>query len=148
MEIETFISNNEDETIQLGFNFAERLIPGDSIALYGELGSGKTEMIKGICDFFEVEDIVSSPTFTIINEYSGVHEHNPLQIYHVDLYRIKTTNELDEIGFKECFYSEEILKLVEWAEKTDGSYKWDYEITLIPDSQNENLRVITMKSNK
>jgi tRNA threonylcarbamoyladenosine biosynthesis protein TsaE len=105
-------------------------------------------MIKGICDFFEVEDIVSSPTFTIINEYSGVHEHNPLQIYHVDLYRIKTTNELDEIGFKECFYSEEILKLVEWAEKTDGSYKWDYEITLIPDSQNENLRVITMKSNK
>jgi tRNA threonylcarbamoyl adenosine modification protein YjeE len=84
MLIETLRSESEEQTIQLGEQFAGQIQRGDVVALYGELGAGKTEFVKGICGFFAVEDLVTSPTFTIINQYAG---HSPegdaLKIYHV-----------------------------------------------------------------
>ena len=120
MITEEFSTNGEDETIRLGSVFAEKLKPGDIVALYGELGTGKTEFIKGICNHFKVEEIVNSPTFTIINQYFGEYQHHSIEIYHLDLYRIKNKAELNEIGFMECINSDESIKLIEWAEKANG----------------------------
>ncbi len=117
MKITTVITNNEDETFALGSQFAEQLELGDVVAFYGSLGAGKTEFIKGVCSFFNVEEIVTSPTFTIINQYTGKIKKNDFTLYHIDLYRIKDEKELEEIGFEECLNTNYSIKLIEWAEK-------------------------------
>jgi tRNA threonylcarbamoyladenosine biosynthesis protein TsaE len=148
MKTEEFISLSEDETIALGFKFAEHLKVGDSVALFGDLGAGKTEFIKGICDYFNVEDIVNSPTFTIINQYHGEKNKQEIHIYHLDLYRIKSPAELSEIGFSECLHSDEIIKLIEWAEKAgDLIYKWDYSVNINLSDEDENKREIIITTN-
>jgi tRNA threonylcarbamoyladenosine biosynthesis protein TsaE len=117
MDSEVYITNSEDETIKLGSGFAEKLIPGDVVAIFGELGSGKTEFIKGVCKHFNVDEIVTSPTFTIMNQYRGITEQGEdVDIYHIDLYRIESAKELDEVGFKECVYQPGSIKLIEWPE--------------------------------
>jgi tRNA threonylcarbamoyladenosine biosynthesis protein TsaE len=82
-------------------------------AFHGEMGAGKTTFIKTICEYLQVSDTVSSPTFAIVNEYvtndSGI-------IYHFDLYRIKSWTEMLEIGYEEYFYSGNYC-LLEWPEK-------------------------------
>lgn len=141
MEIQKFATYSEDETIELGKKFAEQLKPGDVVAFYGDLGSGKTEFIKGICNFFNVEEIVTSPTFTIMNKYSGELDENVLSIYHIDLYRIKSLDELDEIGFDECVHSEDSIKLIEWASKADGDLPdKSYKIIINLHDENEDER--------
>lgn len=142
MEKEAFISNSEDQTVELGFRFAKKLKPGDTVAFFGTLGTGKTHFIKGICDFFKVEEIVVSPTFNIMNQYVGLFEGKELLIYHIDLYRIKKLDELDEIGFKECVYSNNSIKLIEWAEKAKDDLpeeSYVVQIDFNPDEENERL---------
>lgn len=143
METENFLTHSENETIELGKEFAEKLKPGDIVAFFGDLGAGKTEFIKGICDFFKVDEIVTSPTFTIMNQYSGTFEDEDIFLYHIDLYRIKNLTELDEIGFDECLHSKKSIKLIEWAEKADTRLDIiNYTITMkIPD-ESDNLREI------
>jgi len=82
----------------------------------GEMGAGKTTLIKSICDFFEVEDTVNSPTFSIVNEYQ-----NPSQevFYHFDFYRIKDEGEAMEIGAEEYFYSGHLC-FIEWPSKIEN----------------------------
>ena len=134
---------SEDETIQLGKKFAKELSLGDIVYLYGELGSGKTEFIKGICQYFDVEDLVTSPTFTIMNKYVGEYKHQEIAIYHIDLYRIEEDKELNEIGFGECMYEENSIKLIEWAEKAESQLnKPAYIVKIIPDENSENVRQI------
>lgn len=131
-EIETFFTKSEDETISTGKRFAERLKGGDSVAFYGDLGAGKTEFIKGICSFFNVEEIVTSPTFTIMNKYSGKLQENEIDIFHIDLYRIKDEKELEEIGFQDCVYSGNAIKLIEWAEKANSHLQEpDYSVKIL-----------------
>lgn len=143
MEIENFFTNNEDETIDAGKEFAKRLQPGDVVALYGELGSGKTEFVKGICDFFEVDQPVTSPTFTIMNHYNTTNLNADLPIYHIDLYRINKIEELKEIGFEDCIFTNDAIKLVEWAEKANNLLpEKSYKVSIVPDLKSENLRNI------
>ena len=113
-----------------------------SVSLYGELGAGKTEFIKGICQYFKVEEIVTSPTFTIINQYTGFLNGKELLLYHLDLYRIKSYKELDEIGFKDCMNSENSIKLIEWAENaTDFLPIPRYIVTITFDDNAEDKRI-------
>ena len=105
------LSKSMDETVQLGFDFAKRLQPKNIVALYGGMGSGKTTFVKGICAGLESADHVSSPTFTLINEYKG-----KCPIYHFDFYRIDRFEEVLELGCDEYFYSDGIC-LIEWPEK-------------------------------
>ncbi len=122
MELGTYTTRSEEETIELGKQFAARLKPGDVVALYGDLGAGKTEFVKGICAYFHVSQIVSSPTFTIINRYEGEDAaHHHVTLYHIDLYRIKSPKELEEIGLAECAEEGTAIKLIEWAEKANGT---------------------------
>ena len=141
MENEKYLTNTEEETISLGSDFAKRLKPGDIVAFYGCLGSGKTQFIKGICDFFNVEEIVTSPTFSIINQYFGTVDRADVPIYHIDLYRIKSTAELNEIGFYDCLFSKNAIKLVEWSEKANGTFPKDrFNVTIQTNEKNEDQR--------
>ncbi|MCX7785187.1 MAG: tRNA (adenosine(37)-N6)-threonylcarbamoyltransferase complex ATPase subunit type 1 TsaE [candidate division WOR-3 bacterium] len=111
-----YITESSEETIELGKNIGTLLKPGDIIAFYGELGSGKTTMIKGICLGLGVkeQDIVKSPSFIMINEYQG-----RLPIYHIDLYRTKNLEEILSIGLDDYLYGNGIC-LIEWAEKAES----------------------------
>lgn len=146
MKIGKIISHSEEETIALGFEFAERLVPGDSVSLFGQLGAGKTEFIKGVCKFFKVEEIVTSPTFTIINQYSGIKDNEEIVIYHIDLYRIKSQKEFEEIGFEDCLYSPDAIKLIEWADKVSGILTTStYTVTINLNEEVEDDRIFEIE---
>jgi len=104
------ISKNAKQTINIGYEFSKDLHPGDTVLLRGELGAGKTAFVKGAAAQKNARQIASSPTFTIINEYSG-----DIDIYHMDLYRIKNLPELFETGFEEYLYCRGIV-FIEWPD--------------------------------
>ncbi len=147
MNTEKYITNNEAETIAIGKAFAAKLQTGDVVAVNGDLGAGKTELIKGICDYFDVIDMVNSPTFTIMNHYTGTYNDEEINIIHIDLYRIETAKELTEIGFDECIHSEDYIKLIEWPQKAqDKLDNWNYKIIISTDEHSENKREISITS--
>lgn len=108
-------TKNEEETVFLGKKIAESLKNGDVIALYGELGSGKTRIVKGICKGLGVEDNVNSPTFMIVNEY---YSGTAGTVYHFDFYRLKTEDEINSMGFTDYLNSGNII-LIEWPEHAE-----------------------------
>ncbi|HXE72628.1 MAG TPA: tRNA (adenosine(37)-N6)-threonylcarbamoyltransferase complex ATPase subunit type 1 TsaE [Candidatus Nitrosotenuis sp.] len=101
----------EEETEALGEALGRSLQAGDVVALYGDLGSGKTTLVRGVCRGLGASEPVSSPTFVLLNVY-----HGRLPIYHFDAYRLTGSEELWEIGAEELFYGEGVC-LVEWAER-------------------------------
>jgi len=109
----TFISHNPQETYSLGKCLGEKLRPGDIVALTGELGAGKTCLAQGIARGLGVpeEYAVTSPTFTIINEYPG-----RIILYHMDMYRLSGIQDLEDIG-DDAFFNNKGVVVVEWAEK-------------------------------
>lgn len=143
------ISQNENETLELGFELAQYLKNGDVVAFYGDLGAGKTEFIKGICKFYEVKEIVTSPTFTIMNHYNGKIGSQDIDIYHIDLYRINSKEELIEVGFRDCVFSDKYIKLIEWAEKAEEMLpKNHYIVEILTNLENLNYRTVNVKKNK
>ncbi|MBU1100870.1 MAG: tRNA (adenosine(37)-N6)-threonylcarbamoyltransferase complex ATPase subunit type 1 TsaE [Bacteroidetes bacterium] len=104
----------EVETRELAQEFALLLKPGDVVALNGNLGSGKTFFVNSICKKFGV-NFVSSPTFSIVNEYEG-----EVKIYHFDFYRIENPLELYDIGFEEYLNDLESIIFIEWAGMIPG----------------------------
>jgi tRNA threonylcarbamoyladenosine biosynthesis protein TsaE len=111
LAIEEYTTTTPQETESLAKSFALVLKPGAIVALYGDLGAGKTCWVRGLAQGLAVKNSVTSPTFTLIQEYSG-----KVPLYHFDLYRLKNASELEDIGFEEYFYSSGITA-VEWAEK-------------------------------
>jgi len=85
-------------------------------AFHGEMGAGKTTFIHALCDIKKVKDVVSSPTFSIINEYKYTENDSIKKIFHIDLYRLKDENEAMQAGIEDCLYSDHIC-LIEWPEK-------------------------------
>lgn len=111
--MKTIITNNERETFELGYKIGTMLKKGDVISLNGDLGAGKTHLTKGIAAGLGVDDYITSPTFTIVNEYMG-----RLPFYHFDVYRIDDIYEMYEIGFDEYLYGEGVC-VVEWGDMVD-----------------------------
>ncbi len=145
MGVERILSKSLQETIDIGARFAARLMPGNMVLLYGDLGVGKTEFVKSICDVFNVRQIITSPTFTIVNQYDGTRLGKPVSILHIDLYRIQNKNELMEMGFEDYIYSDTI-KFVEWAERSFGFIsKYDYRISIEADPEDECTRHIEIE---
>ena len=107
------ISHSPEETLQLGKSLGSSLIPGDIILLNGDLGAGKTHLTQGICYGVGLDEgsYIRSPTFTLINEYQG-----KLPIYHIDLYRIDSLEEIYSLGLEEILFNQGIT-IIEWAEK-------------------------------
>lgn len=103
------------ETEAVGARLAQYLEPQAIVALYGDLGAGKTHLVRGICSGLGIPPgSVSSPTFTIVNEYNG-----RLPVYHFDAYRVKGPEEFFELGYEEYFYGDGIC-LIEWPERVEA----------------------------
>ena len=115
----TLTTHSAAQTQALGAELGLGLAHGELIAFRGDLGSGKTCMIQGICEALEVDDYVTSPTFMLINEYAGRLNGKELPVYHFDLYRLRGAGELEDLGAEEYFYGRGVC-LVEWAERADG----------------------------
>ena len=109
-----FTTSSPEETIALGRELAPLLRPAKLVVLRGDLGAGKTNLVKGIAQAFEAasEDDVTSPTFTLIHEYRGPQ----VTLYHIDLYRVDTQRELETLGLDDLMGENSIL-LIEWGEK-------------------------------
>lgn len=103
-------SNSEEQTRELAKELAKYMFKGAVICLEGDLGVGKTQFTQSFCYTLGVKDYITSPTFTIVNEYEG-----DFQIYHFDAYRISDLDELREIGFDEYIYSDGV-SIIEWAD--------------------------------
>ena len=122
MSVRRFVSNSSRETIAIGGEIAHLLAVPTLLFLRGDLGAGKTTLVKGIAQALDAADPdeVTSPTFTLIHEYDGIRrvggKQHDVKLYHIDLYRIEDERQLETIGFDELTTQDAIL-LVEWGEK-------------------------------
>ena len=112
----TITTESEAETIQEGRKLGRTLTPGTVVALYGDLGVGKTAFTRGLAQGLEINMPVSSPTFTIVNEYPG-----KIPLFHFDMYRLETENELFDIGWDDYLERGGVCA-VEWSEKVPGAF--------------------------
>lgn len=110
MDREIFETNNEQETAALGERLGQAALPGQVYTLIGDLGVGKTVFTQGFARGLGVSEHVNSPTFTIVQIY----EDGRMPFYHFDVYRIGDVEEMEEIGYEDCFYGDGV-SLVEWA---------------------------------
>ncbi len=108
-----FLTHSAAETIELGRALSSALRPGDVVAFYGDLGAGKTTMIKGVAAGLGVADVVKSPSFVIVTEYAG-----RLPVYHVDLYRLNENSDFESIGL-DSYLGGDGVCLIEWAERAE-----------------------------
>ena len=111
----TFISNSPAETEKFGRQFAKRLDAGSVLALKGELGSGKTQFVKGLAAGIGSTAAVTSPTFTIVHEYSG----GRWPIFHFDFFRIEDRQSAVRLGLDEYFFDDGV-SVIEWADRFPG----------------------------
>ena len=105
-----YISNSYDETLQIAATFSGTLNAGDVLCMYGDLGVGKTAFVQGLAKGLDIDEPITSPTFTIVNEYEG-----RLPLYHFDVYRIADSDEMYEVGFDDYVYGEGV-SVIEWCE--------------------------------
>ena len=114
MNTQEFTTHSAEDTIALGRRLAETLAPPKLVVLRGELGTGKTTLVKGIVEGFRAaaEEDVTSPTFTLVHEYRGPE----VKLYHIDLYRVDTPRQLETLGIDDLIAENSVL-LIEWGEK-------------------------------
>jgi tRNA threonylcarbamoyladenosine biosynthesis protein TsaE len=144
VESHEFITHSAEETIALGKRLSAELAPPKLVLLRGDLGAGKTTLVKGIASAFEAagEEDVTSPTFTLIHEYRGPKANH----FHIDLYRIDTPRELETLGLDDLMADNSIL-LIEWGEKFPRFVRErDFEISLERSGENERRIRVWRKS--
>ncbi len=136
-----YISNSEKDTIELGKKIASQLQIGDIIILSGDLGSGKTKLTEGILTYFNLQNEISSPTFTIVNEY----DTEKIKIFHFDVYRLADVDEFFAIGGEEYF--EKGASIIEWGEMIEDYIPQRYlKLEFSRDNVNENQRLINIEN--
>lgn len=136
-----FVSKSENNTIDFAYNLAKYLKNGNIVVLSGDLGSGKTKFTQGILKYFGLDNEISSPTFTIVNEY---HKED-INIYHFDVYRLADSDEFYAIGGEEYFNNG--ICIIEWGEIIEDILPNDYiKITFSKDSNNENYRNLNIQA--
>ena len=136
-----FISHNENETKEIACKLASKLQHGDIVVLSGDLGSGKTKFTEGFLSFWGLEDEISSPTFTIVNE----HSKNNTNIFHLDVYRLEDLGEFYAIGGTEYFTNG--ICVIEWGELLEDILPNNYiKINFSKDEQDEKIRYLDFKA--
>jgi tRNA threonylcarbamoyladenosine biosynthesis protein TsaE len=137
-----FITHSAEETISLGRTLAKLLAPPKIVLLRGELGAGKTTLVKGIAEAFQVasQEDVTSPTFTLIHEYCGP----TARLYHIDLYRVDTPRQLETLGLNDLIGENSIL-LIEWGEKF-ARFRRERDIEIFLEQVGENDRRVQITS--
>jgi tRNA threonylcarbamoyladenosine biosynthesis protein TsaE len=116
--IHQFTTHSDADTIEVGRKLAELLKPPQLLILRGDLGTGKTTLVKGIAQALDAAeaDEVTSPTFTLIHEYDGSQDGHPVKLFHLDVYRLEGERQLESLGLDELL-TPDALVLVEWGEK-------------------------------
>lgn len=138
--MQEIICKNELQTKIFASNLAEILKKGDVLVLSGELGAGKTKFVEGILSHYEMQDKISSPTFTIVNEY----HNDKIDVYHFDLYRLADIYEFENIGGEE-YFSKGIC-IFEWGELIEDILPNDYiKITFDKIEENEAMRKLKIE---
>lgn len=134
------ICKSEYKTKEYARNLAGILKKGDVIVLSGELGAGKTKFVEGILNYFGLQDEISSPTFTIVNEY----KNDEISIFHFDLYRLSDIYEFENIGGEEYFNKG--ICIFEWGELIEDILPNDYlKISFSKQNDNENIRILNIE---
>lgn len=135
----SFVSNSAEDTISFANKLAGKLNPGDVVVLSGELGAGKTKFTEGILSYFGLSEEISSPTFTIVNEYSK----NNINIYHFDVYRLSCLDEFYAIGGEQYF--DNGICIIEWGETIKDALPSNYiQINFEKDFEHENVRILNV----
>ena len=119
-------THSADETQALGQKLASRLAPGDVIAFFGDLGAGKTAFTRGLAQGLGITDPVTSPTYTIVNEYLS----GRIPLFHFDMYRLSSSDELFDIGWED-YLSRGGVCAVEWSENVEDAFEGDELIVRI-----------------
>ncbi|MDO5328550.1 MAG: tRNA (adenosine(37)-N6)-threonylcarbamoyltransferase complex ATPase subunit type 1 TsaE [Coriobacteriia bacterium] len=127
-----FRSTNTQDTINYGVELEKQLKPGSVVCLYGDLGAGKTQLVKGIAQGLDIKEEITSPTFNICLQYDGLN--------HFDLYRLEAEEDLEDIGFFEMIESDAI-SVIEWADKFPGAIPED-AVKITMKVLEDNTRVI------
>lgn len=136
-----YISHNEEETKKIATTLASKLEIGDIVVLSGDLGSGKTKFTEGFLSFWGLEDEISSPTFTIVNE----HRKDNISVYHFDVYRLSDVDEFYAIGGTEYFTTG--ICIVEWGELIEDILPKNYiKINFSKDNEDESIRYLKFKA--
>ncbi len=131
----TYVSHSEAETINLGRKIASKLSSFDVVVLCGDLGSGKTKFTEGFLSYFNLEKEISSPTFTIVNEY----KNGNVNIYHFDAYRLHSSSEFYDIGGPDYF--NQGICIIEWGDIIEDALPESFiKIDFNRDNDNENIR--------
>ena len=134
------VSASPAETRALARRLSRCLVGGDVLLLQGDLGAGKTEFVKGLAEGLQVTDLVTSPTFTLLNVY-----HGAMPLYHFDLYRLEDTEELDNIGFTE-FLGGDGVAVVEWPDRFPAEMPLEHiRVELLP-GENEQERFVMVEA--
>ncbi len=138
-------TNSAEETYALGKKIGQEALPGQIYTLIGDLGVGKTVFTQGVADGLEIDEPISSPTFTIVQVY----ETGRLPFYHFDVYRIGDISEMDEIGYEDYFYGDGVC-MIEWANLVQEILPEQYfQITIEKDlSKGFDFRRITIQEVK
>ena len=136
--MDDFLSKSVEDTEAFAEELSKKLEGDEIIALYGDLGAGKTAFARGLARGLSVEENVSSPTFAIVNEYVGDYP-----LYHFDMYRIESWNDLDSIGFFD--YIGNGVMIIEWSESIEGALPDDVIRVTINKTNDENERIISIE---
>ena len=141
--VKEYISNSIEETFHIAKDVAGRIEAPAIILLFGDLGAGKTHFVKGFAKAIGCEEIVTSPTFTIMNEYLG----GKFPIYHFDMYRLSSAEDGRNLGFEEYFDLKNLngISIVEWPENVEGLFPNDVIKITISKGGKENERIILIK---
>jgi tRNA threonylcarbamoyladenosine biosynthesis protein TsaE len=134
-----FITDCVEETSRIGEQLGKQLKMGNIICLSGDLGAGKTAFTKGVAKGLGIEDYVTSPTYTIINEYEG-----RLPLYHFDVYRLNDVEEMYELGYEEYFFGDGVVVL-EWADIVKEIIPKERLWITILNTKGDNTREIIME---
>lgn len=136
-----YISESLEDTQEIAQRIADTLVSGDVLCMYGDLGAGKTAFVKGLAKGLGVDDHITSPTFTIVNEYFG-----RLKLYHFDVYRIADPDEMYEIGYEEYVYGDGV-SVIEWPQLIDEILpEKRYNVTISKDyDKHEDYRIIDIE---
>lgn len=139
----TWYSENEKETERIGRELADRLKPGAVVAFTGDLGAGKTALVRGIAEGLGICGRVTSPTFAIVNEYEG----GRLPLFHFDMYRLSSAEDLFDIGWEDFRYRAGVC-VIEWSERIKEALPEDSLFIDIKRGEGEEQRIITLREGR